>query len=102
MLYEFRTAKWSQWLVERGNIAFPTWSKDSKVLYFDNFMTDHPTCRTVKLGATQSEELFSLAGLNRLALTTSGTWGGLTPDNVRLYVEDHSVQEIYSLQLHLP
>ncbi len=100
-LYDFRTQKWTDWFTEPGNIAYPTWSKDSQYLYFDNFMTDHPTSRRVKLGDTHSEELFSLSGLRRFSGTASGTWGGLAPDNSRLYVQDLSTQEIYSLQLEL-
>ena len=102
MLYDFRTRQWSKWLTERGNVAFPTWSKDGRYIYFDNFLTDHPTARRVKLGDTSSEELFSLSGLRRFHSTPSGTWGGLAPDDSRLYVQDLSVQEIYSLQLELP
>jgi hypothetical protein len=101
MVYDFRQQKWSRWLVERGNIAFPTWSKDSSHLYFDNFLTDRPTARRVKLGDIHSEEMFSLAGLRRFHGTPSGTWGGLSPDGSRLYVQDLSTQEIYSLQLQL-
>jgi len=100
-LYEFATQKWTAWLTEPGNIAYPTWSKDSQYLYFDNFMTDHPTSRRVKLGSTQSEELFSLSELHRFFGTASGTWGGMAPDNSRLYAQDLSTQEIYSLQLQL-
>lgn len=101
MLYDLRRQKWSKWLVERGNIAVPTWAKDSSYLYFDNFLTDRPTARRVKLGETHSEEMFSLAGLRRFHGTPSGTWGGLSPDGSRLYVQDLSTQEIYSLQLQL-
>jgi serine/threonine protein kinase/Tol biopolymer transport system component len=100
-LYDFRSQKWTDWLIEPGNIAYPTWSKDSRYLYFDNFMTDHPTSRRVKLGGAHSEELFSLSGLHRFFGTPSGTWGGMAPDNSRLYVQDLSTQEIYSLQLQL-
>ena len=100
-LYDFRSQKWMDWLTEPGNIAYPTWSKDSRYLYFDNFMTDHPTSRRVKLGSTHSEELFSLSGLHRFFGTASGTWGGMAPDNSRLYAQDLSTQEIYSLQLQL-
>ena len=100
-LYDFRSQKWTDWLTEPGNIAYPTWSKDSHYLYFDNFMTDHPTSRRVKLGSTHSEELFSLSELRRFFGTNSGTWGGMAPDNSRLYVQDLSTQEIYSLQLQL-
>lgn len=102
MLYDFQSQKWSAWLTEPGNIAFPTWSKDSRSLYFDNFLTDRPAARRVKLGENHSEELFSLAGLQRLTGTPSGTWGGIAPDESHLYVQDVSVQEVYALQLHLP
>ena len=33
--------------------------------------------------------------------TPSGTWGGMALDHSRLYVQDLSTQEIYSLQLQL-
>jgi len=101
-LYDFTAKKWNKWLTERGHIAYPTWSKDSRYVYFDNFMTDHPTARRIKVGDAQSEELFSLSDLRRYTDTPSGTWGGLSPDGYRLYVEDWSVQEIYSLQLQVP
>ncbi len=100
-LYDFRTQRWTNWLTEPGNIAYPTWSKDSQYLYFDNFMTDRPTARRIRLGDAHSEELFSLSGLRRFSGTASGTWGGLAPDNSRLYVQDLSTQEIYSLQLQV-
>ena len=102
MLYDFRTQKWSQWLTEAGNIAYPTWSPDSKYIYFDNFLTEHPTSRRVKLGAARSEELWSLAGLNRYNAGPSGSWGGLAADGSRLYVQDISAQEIYALDVELP
>ena len=99
MLYDFRSQKWSKWLTESGNIAYPTWTKDSTYLYFDNFLTGHPTARRVKLGASQSEELFSLSELSRFQGMMSGVWSGLTPDNSRLYARDLSTQEIYALDL---
>jgi Tol biopolymer transport system component len=102
MLYDFRAQKWSKWLSERGNIAYPSWTKDSTYIYFDNFLTDHPTARRVKLGAAQSDELFSLSDLPRFQNMVSGVWSGLSPDNSRLYVRDLSTQEIYALDLQVP
>lgn len=102
MLYDFQSKQWSKWLTEHGNIAYPSWSKDSKYVYFDNFLSEDPTSRRVKLGESSSEKLFHLSGLHRYFGTSSGTWGGLAPDNSRLYVQDLSSQEIYSLQLQLP
>jgi dipeptidyl aminopeptidase/acylaminoacyl peptidase len=102
MLYDFRSQRWSKWLTEPGNIAFPTWSRDGRYIYFDNFLTDHPTARRVKPGDTHSEELFSWSDLRRFSGTPAGTWGGLAPDDSRLYSEDLSVRETYSLQLQRP
>jgi len=102
MLYDFHSQKWSKWLWERGNISYPTWSRDSNFLYFDNFLTDQPTCRRVRVGEPHSEGLFSIADLNRHTGSFTGTWGGLAPDGSRLYVQDLSVQEIYSLKVRLP
>ena len=99
MLYDFRVQKWSKWLTEPGNIAYPTWTRDSAYVYFDNFLSDHPTARRVKLGAGQSEELFSLSELHRFQSMVSGIWSGLSPDNFRLYARDLSAQEIYALDL---
>jgi Tol biopolymer transport system component len=101
MLYDFQTRKWSKWLTEPGNIAYPTWTKDGRYIYFSNFLTDHPTARRVRFGEARSEELYSLAGLSLLQ-GTSGEWSGSAPDGTRLYVRDLSVQEIYALDVDFP
>jgi Tol biopolymer transport system component len=97
VLYDFRAQKWSKWLTEKGNIAYPSWTKDSAYIYFDNFLTERPTARRVKVGASQSEELFSLSELPRFQGMLAGVWSGLSPDNFRLYARDLSTQEIYAL-----
>ena len=101
-LYDFRSQKWTKWLTEPGNVSYITWSGDSQYINFDNFLAEHPAARRVRLGDTHSEELFSLAGLHRHSGTPSGSWGGVAPDDSRIYVQDLSIQEIYALQLHLP
>jgi len=102
MLYDFRSQKWSTWLTEPGNISYPTWSNDSRYVYFDNFLTNQPTARRARVGETKSESLYSLGGLRRLQTTPSGTWSGFTPDGARLYVQDLSVQEVYALDVDFP
>jgi serine/threonine protein kinase/Tol biopolymer transport system component len=103
MLYDFGAQKWSKWLTEPGNLAYPTWSKDSTYMYFDNFLTDHPTSRRVKIGSSQSEALYSLSSLNRYQNNNaSGQWSGMAPDDSRLYVQDLSVTEVYALDVDWP
>ena len=102
MLLDFTTQKWSKWLTEPGNLSYPTWSKDSRSLYYDNFLSDHSAAHRVKLGETKSELLYSLSDLRRLQTTLSGTWSGTAPDGSRLYVQDLSVQEVYALDVEFP
>jgi len=102
MLYDFRTGKWSKWLVEPGNIAYPTWSKDSSYIDFDNFLTGNATARRVKLGSDHSEPLYSLSSLRQFQSTNSGTWSGRAPDGSRLYVQDLSIREVYALNVEFP
>jgi hypothetical protein len=64
------------------------------------FSSAYPASRRFKFGDTHSEELFSLSGLRRFS-AASGTWGGMAPDNSRLYVRDLGSQEIFSLELQL-
>jgi sugar lactone lactonase YvrE len=101
MLYDFQTAKWSQWFTDSGNVSYGNWSSDSRYFYYDNVFADNPTCRRVKLGEHNPDVLFSLANVRRY-LGPRGIWGGLAPDSSRLYVQDTSTQEIYALDVDLP
>jgi hypothetical protein len=65
-------------------------------------MADHLTARRARLGAKQSEQLYTLEGFQRYDAGPSGNWSGLTPEGDRLYVRDLSVQEIYALNVELP
>jgi Tol biopolymer transport system component/predicted Ser/Thr protein kinase len=101
MLYDFRSQKWSEWLTVANNVSYPSWSADSRYIYYDNLATDNPKCRRVKLGESHPEELFSLNSLRRY-LGPWGTWGGMGPDDSRLFVRDVSTQDIYALVVDFP
>jgi hypothetical protein len=53
------------------------------------------------LGEHRPEDLFSLSSLRRYH-GILGLWGGLAPDNSRLFVRDTSTQEIFALDVDLP
>jgi Tol biopolymer transport system component len=101
MLYDFKMEKWSEWSADPGNVSYGSWSADSRYYYYDNFVVDSPSCRRIKLGEHHPEDLFSLSGLRRYD-GIWGWWGGLAPDNSRLFVRDISTQEIYALDVDLP
>ena len=101
MLYDFRTQKWSEWLTESDNFDYPYWSADSRYIYYDNFTTDNPKCRRIKVGDNRPEDLFSLNGLRRY-FGIWGSWSGQAPDDSRLFVRDVSTQDIYALDVDFP
>ena len=101
MLFDFKLQKWIDWVNESGAINYPTWSHDSKYVYYENASTQGPGYRRIRIGETRSELLISLKGMRRY-VGGFGLWSGLTPDNSALFVRDLSTDEIYSLEVDLP
>jgi len=101
MLFDFQTQKWSTWLTEAaGAVNYPTWSSDSKYLYFDDLVTDEESIRQVRVGEDHTERVFVLRGIERY-LGPFGLWSGRTPDGSWMFVRDRSTQEVYSLNIGL-
>jgi len=102
LLFDFRTQKWSDWVNEPGAVGFPNWSGDGNYLYYDNWFTEHPTFRRVKVGQDHSELVADLKGLSRYSSQPAGAWSGVSPDGSGLFVRGLSTDEIYALDLDLP
>ncbi len=100
MVYDFNSQKWSQWITDPGNVGYPSWSSDSRYLYYDDF-AGNPRYRRVKVGEHDPEDVVSLSKLKSYS-GLWGAWSGLSPDNSPLFVRDTSTQEIYALDLDLP
>jgi serine/threonine protein kinase/Tol biopolymer transport system component len=102
-LFDCKNQTWSEPIAEPAVIGFPTWSRDSKYVYFDEGGSD-PTFRRIpiKVGAATSETLFHIKGISRADANMVGVWSGLTPDALPLFTRDASVQEIYALDVELP
>jgi len=101
MLFDFQTQKWTTWLNEpAGAVSYPTWSADSKYLYFDDLVTDEESIRRVKIGEDHTERVFALHGIERY-IGPYGLWVGRSPDGSWMFVRDRSTQEVYSLNLGL-
>jgi serine/threonine protein kinase/Tol biopolymer transport system component len=95
-IYDFKTQKWSDWVTGLGPITAPTWSRDSRYLYFDLSSGGHPGYYRVRVGETHPEFVLDLSNLHR------SWWSGLSPDNVPIFSRDISTDEIYALDLELP
>jgi len=100
-LYDFRTKQWSDWFTETNNITYSEWSADSQYLSWSNFVTTHPTCRRIKLGEHQAQDLFAIKDLRRY-IGIFGPWSSQAPDGSRLFTRDLSTQDIYALDMELP
>jgi len=81
-------------------VGFPTWSWDSKYIYFDVWEGE-PSLYRVRIDK-KLEQVTSLRGI-RLAVSPCGcALSGLAPDNSPLVVRDIGNQDIYALDLELP
>jgi serine/threonine protein kinase/Tol biopolymer transport system component len=101
MLYDFRAKQWSDWFTETNNINYQEWSADGQYLSWDNFGTTHPTCRRIKVGEHQAQDLFAIKDLHRY-IGIFGSWSGQAPDGSRLFTRDLSTQDVYALDVDLP
>ena len=66
VLYDFKTQKWSDWVTDPDFLAYPSWTGDSRYVYYDHLNADHPSCRRVMVGVNHPEDIFSLQGLGPL------------------------------------
>ena len=102
MLFDYKVQKWSNWLTEpAGAVSYPVWSADSKHLYFDDLVTDEESIRSVKVGESRTERVFTLEGIERYP-GPFGLWSGRTADGSWMFVRDRSTQEVYQLSVVLP
>jgi eukaryotic-like serine/threonine-protein kinase len=96
MLFDFSTQKWVQ--LEQIAVGFPSWSRDSKYIYFDSQGEDHAFYR-VRISDHKLERLVSLKNLR---LTGSLGWTGLAQDDSPLVLRDVGTQEIYAFDWNAP
>jgi len=99
MLFDFTTRKWTE--LARIFVAYPTWSRDARYLYFDGILDNQEGSFRVQISDRKLERLFSLKGF-QAAGGAFGNWSGLAPDGSPLFVRDVSIQEIYALDVAMP
>ncbi|MFI5092395.1 MAG: protein kinase [Candidatus Acidiferrales bacterium] len=94
MLFDFATQKWTD--LADLFVAYPTWSRDGRYLYFDGILDNQESYFRVQVNGGKLERIFSLQGF-RAAGGAFGNWSGIAPDGSPLVVRDASIQEIYAL-----
>ena len=99
MLFDFTTQKWTN--LANVFVAYPTWSRDGRYVYFDGILDNQESYFRVQIADGKLERLFSLKGF-QAAGGAFGNWSGLAPDETPLLVRDASIQEIYALDVEMP
>jgi Tol biopolymer transport system component len=99
MLFDFTTQKWTE--LASLFVAYPTWSRDGRYLYFDGILDNQESYFRAQLSSGKLERIFSLKGF-QAAGGAFGNWSGLAPDESPLVVRDASIQEIYALDWERP
>ena len=99
MLFDFTTRKWTE--LANLFVAYPTWSRDGRYLYFDGILDNQESYFRVQISDGKLERIFSLKGF-QAAGGAFGNWSGLAPDESPLVVRDASIQEIYALDWEHP
>jgi Tol biopolymer transport system component len=94
MVFEVATQKWSE--VAKMPIGYPSWSHDSKYLYFDTSFTRDPAFYRVRISDHKLEKVADLSGLQRY-WGEFGEWTGLDADDKPLLTLNASSQEVYAL-----
>jgi serine/threonine protein kinase/Tol biopolymer transport system component len=92
-LFDFNNQKWQD--LVKIVIGFPSWSRDSKYVYFNDL--NNTAIYRVRVSDRKVEKIASLAGAS-----IGGGWMGLTPDDSPMILIDASIDEIYALDWTVP
>jgi serine/threonine protein kinase len=95
-LFEVATQKWVE--LARLPIGYPSWSRDSKSIFFDTGGKE-PAFYRVRISDRKVEHLVSLTNIRR---TGTFSWTGLARDDSPLLLRDAGTDEIYALDWQAP
>jgi Tol biopolymer transport system component len=102
MLYDFSLHTWQQLKSSPGNAQYPTWSRDSKCVYFNSISLRNSPEYRICLADRKIVEIADMAAAGKLAFTSFGWWSGVAPDGSILATRDISPEEIYALDVKWP
>jgi Tol biopolymer transport system component len=99
-LYDFAEHKWED--LVKMPVAYPTWTRDGKCIYFTNTFDPKLSVYRFCLADRKSERIVDLSQAGTLAQGPFGWWTGLAPDGSILAIRDIGIQEIYALETKFP
>jgi Tol biopolymer transport system component/DNA-binding winged helix-turn-helix (wHTH) protein len=94
-IFDFETQRWSV-LQRTGHCAFPTWSSDSRFIYFVHALGD-PGVLRVRVSGGNAERVVDLKGFRYTG--AYNIWMGLDPQDTPMLIRDVGTDDIYALTL---
>ncbi len=102
LILDMRTKQLRE-LAHRTTIGYLAWSADSRYMYFDTLFEQNPAYHRVRVADGKMETIVDLKQIRTFPSQFGpGSWTGLAPGDIPLFVRDTSAQEIYALDLQLP
>ncbi len=101
-MMQLSIGKWSE-LAKGVVLQNPSWSIDSKFVYFSELGADGPEIDRTSLATRKKERVAMLKGILQVSIPGTGTpWNGVAPDGSLLIMRDVGIRELYALDLQLP
>jgi Tol biopolymer transport system component len=97
-LYDLQTGSWTD--LAKIGINDVAWSPDSKYLFFDTIYGAEPVLYRLRIADKKLEPWAQLQDSHRTGFFDS--WLGMAPDGSPIFLEDASIQEIYSIAVDGP
>jgi Tol biopolymer transport system component/DNA-binding winged helix-turn-helix (wHTH) protein len=94
-VFDFKTQRWSP--LQKGEVDYPTWSSDSKFVYFVRSLTAQPGVYRVRVSGGMAERVVDLTGFRFTGHL--GIWMGLDPKDTPMVMRDTGSDDIYALTL---
>ena len=95
-IFDLKTQQWKD-LLRKGQNGFPSWSKDSRFIYFLR-TTDVRGIYRIPISGGDEERIVDLKEFRNIGWYTNG-WLGLDPTDAPLLLRDAGTDEIYALTL---
>lgn len=97
-LFDRKTGRWRD-LVHGRHVAYPSWSRDSRGLYFFSPMEAKASFFRVSVPDAHLELVTDAQIPWGMAAGTSGFWSGVDRGGTPVVLRDASIQEVYALDL---
>jgi Tol biopolymer transport system component/DNA-binding winged helix-turn-helix (wHTH) protein len=95
-IFDLATQRWSTLLKHEESIGFPSWSHDSRYVYF-LYPSDKPGIYRIRATGGDAERIVDLTEFHHTG--TVSYWFGLDPTDAPLLLRDAGTEDIYALSL---